>query len=58
MPFTFTLIVIFILGLWLCGLIKGNEIACDWFGKKGSWFPIIYIILSALIADGIFNLLR
>jgi hypothetical protein len=58
MPFTLTLIAVFILGLWICGLIKGNEIACDWFGEKGNWFTIIYLVLSALIADGILNLIR
>jgi hypothetical protein len=57
MPFLTGLIGCLIISLWVIGLIKGNEVACDWYGAKGNWFIFIYLVLSVLIADGIFNII-
>lgn len=58
MPFLTMFIGCFLLSLWVVGLIKGNEIACDWFGNKGNWFILIYMFLTVLIGDGIFNIIK
>jgi hypothetical protein len=40
-----------LVGLWVLGLLKGNEIACNLFGSWGNWFIVVYLILSGLLLD-------